>query len=112
MHHLAHRRSGQARRQLFQGKSPQDYAHLLNAGSQKLPKLLLIFGRYLHLKGGVATCPSMGPMIPQKQYIKESFHAVKGLGAIRPLACVKTVRFWNKKLTCPVRSFYGQVGPN
>jgi hypothetical protein len=25
-------------------KSPQDHAHLLNAGSQKLPKLLLIFG--------------------------------------------------------------------
>src|ERR1035437_8531354 len=82
MHHLAHRRSGQARRQLFQGKSPQDYAHLLNAGSQKLPKLLLIFGRYLHLKGGVATCPSMGPMIPQKQYIIESFHAVKGLVSV------------------------------
>src|SRR5208337_1734545 len=32
-------------------------------------------------QGGVATCPSIGPKIPQKQYIIESFHAVKDLGA-------------------------------
>src|SRR5208337_3205817 len=31
-------------------------------------------------QGGVATCPSIGPKIPQKQYIIESFHAVKDLG--------------------------------
>src|SRR5208282_1592848 len=30
-------------------------------------------------QGGVATCPSIGPKIPQKQYIIESVHAVKDL---------------------------------
>jgi hypothetical protein len=41
----------QAYRQLLQGKGPQGYSHLLNAGSQKLPKLLLILSGYLDFKG-------------------------------------------------------------
>lgn len=50
-------RRGQALRQLLQGEGPQDHSDLRDAGSQKLPKLLPIFGRYLHLKGASRHAP-------------------------------------------------------
>jgi hypothetical protein len=57
MHYPRHRRRDQADRQLLQGKGSQDNTHLLNAASQKVPKLLLIFRRYFHLKGAARHAP-------------------------------------------------------
>src|ERR1019366_6051286 len=50
-------------------------------------------------QGGVATCPSIGPKITRKQYIIESFHAVKDLALGGALALyVRSSRFSRAEL--------------
>ena len=79
MHHLGHRRRASSLPTTAPGQGP---AGPLAPAECRLAKVAEAASdlRQIHApQGGVATCPSIGPKIPQKQYIIESFHAVKDL---------------------------------
>ncbi len=66
MDDLGHCRRGQTEGQLLQGERAQYDSDLLNAGPQERPKLLLIFGRYLNLKGASRQAPVETATLPKE----------------------------------------------